>query len=75
MLRQIWSAKSGRSLDRLLRVLDRLHQVLALRLKEAVAFGSFLVLVEGHHVDGAHLLDALTKIAAGLLFRGQLFAD
>ena len=61
-------------LDGLLRVFDRLHQVGALRLKEAVALGGLLVLVEGHHVHRAHLLDALAQGAAGLLFGGQLFA-
>ena len=33
-----------------------------------MALGGFLVLVESHHVDRAHLLDAPTKSAAGLFF-------
>jgi hypothetical protein len=38
------------------------------------AAGGLLVLVEGHHVHRAHLLDALAQPAAGLLFGGQLLA-
>ena len=61
-------------LDGLLGVLNRLHQVRALRLQEAVTFGGFLVLVKRHHVHRAHLLDALAQPAAGLLFGGQRLA-
>ena len=56
-------------LDGLLRVLDRLHQVLALRLEEAVALGGLLVLVERHHVHRAHLLDALAQRRGRSLLR------
>ena len=56
-------------LDRLLRVFDRLHQVLALRFEEAVPLGRLLVLVERHHVHRAHLLDALAQRRGRSLLR------
>jgi hypothetical protein len=43
--------------DRLLRVLDRLDQIAALCVEETVPLGRLLV--QGHHVHRAHLLDAL----------------
>ena len=58
-------------LDGLLGVLNRLHQVRALRVEEAVTFGGLLILVERHHVHRTHLLDALAQAAASLLFDGQ----
>ena len=60
-------------LDGLHGVLDGLHEVLALRLEEAVPLGGLLVFVERHHVDWAHLLDALAQRAASFLFGDELF--
>ena len=61
-------------LDGLLRVLDGLDQVVALRFEEGVAVGGLLVLIQRHHVDGAHLLHALTESAARLFFGGEHLA-
>ncbi len=62
-------------LDRLLRIFDGLDQILALRFEEAMALRCLLVLIERHHVDRAHLLDALAQRAAGFFFGGEGFVD
>ena len=48
-------------LDRRLRVLDRLDQVLALRLQEPMPLGRLVVLLERHHVHRAHCLEPLLQ--------------
>ncbi len=58
-------------LDRLLRVLDGIDEILALRFEEGVPVSGFLVLFECHHVDRSHLLDLLAQSAAGFFFRNE----
>ena len=61
-------------LDCLLSVLDRFHQISALRLKEAVAIRRFLVFFQRHHVYRAHLLNSLLRGPASLFFHAQFFS-
>ncbi len=61
-------------LDGGLGVLDGVEQVLALALQEGVAAGGLVVLLERHHVDGAHGFEALLEAARLLFFGGEGFA-
>ena len=56
-------------LDGGLGVLDGIEEVLALGLEEAVTLGSLVVLLESHHIDGAHGFELLLE-SAGLFFFG-----
>ncbi len=56
-------------LDGGLGVFDGVEEVLALSFEEGVALGGLVVLLEGHHVDGAHGFETLLE-GAGLFFLG-----
>jgi len=60
--------------DGLLRVDNRLQQVVALARQEGEALLAFVELFERHHVDRAHGLDALLHFAIVHFSNGQLFA-
>jgi len=61
-------------LDRLLRVLDRFDEVLALLFQEGMARGGLVVLFKSHHVHRAHLLQALAERATLLFLGSERFA-
>ncbi len=48
-------------------VFDRVDQIFALGLKELVAFGSFLILFERHHVDRPHGVQTGSHLAMSLI--------
>ena len=61
-------------LDGGLCVFDGVEQVLALAFHEGVAACGLVVLLEGHHVDGAHGFEALLEAACLFFFGGEGFA-
>ena len=65
---------SSISLDGGLGVLDGLEQVAALGFEEAVARGGLVVLLQRHHIDRAHGLEALLEGAGFVLGGGEGFA-
>ena len=58
-----------------LRVLDRLHQVVALAAQEAFALLAFLKFLERHHVHRAHRFDARLHFVVVRFGGDQFFAD